>query len=136
MGPKRIYSTAFPGHLQAQEDVQNKMGEERKLRHTYDSNAKTLSFCMMISLCKSFDEKNTKIERIREQGKLLLPMHRVQLGCLRPHTRTSCCSNCKQFITAAGHVVHGAMQGPWKTLREVEGFLIGTSLYSDVCYTK
>lgn len=128
MGPKRIYSTAFPGHLQAQEDVQNKMGEERKLRHTYNSNAKMLSFCMMISVCKSFDEKNTKIERIREQGKLLLPMHGVQLRCPCPHTSTSCCSNCKQFITAAEYAVHGAMQGTWKTLREVEGFLIDPSL--------
>lgn len=45
--------------------------------HKYDSNAKTLSLCMMISAYKSFDERNTKIERMKEVKRVLLPIARV-----------------------------------------------------------
>lgn len=75
-------------------------GGERKLMYKYDSNAKTLSLCMMISAYKSFDERNTKFERMKEVKRVLLPMHELLPGCLHPHRSASCCSNNKQFVKA------------------------------------
>lgn len=75
-------------------------GEERKLMYTYDSNAKMLSLCTLILAYKSFDEKNTKMERLKEVKRTLLPMHEVLPGSSYPHTSASCCTNSKLFIKA------------------------------------
>lgn len=75
-------------------------GEERKLMYKYDSNAKTLSLCMMISAYKSFAEKKTNIGRMKEVKRELLPMQGVLPGRLHPHASDSCCSNNKRFVTA------------------------------------
>jgi len=75
-------------------------GEERKLMYKHNSNAKMLGLCMMISASKSFDDKNTKIERMKEVRRVLLPMQEVLLGHSCPHTSAFCCSNNKQFVTA------------------------------------
>lgn len=77
-------------------------GEERKPRYKYDSNAKMLGLCVTIAVYKSLNEKNTRTEKMKERVKRALqPMHGVQLGSLRPHTRASCCSDNKQFAPAA-----------------------------------
>lgn len=88
------FSWAFTG---TGRDAKESGGEERKLMSTCDSNAKTVSSCTLISVYKSLDE-NSKMERLKEVKRVLLPRHEVLPGSSYPHTSASCCSNNKQFI--------------------------------------
>lgn len=70
-------------------------GEERKLMYKYDSNAKMLSFCMMISACNILMRRIQKLRWWkRSKGYFFL-----WTRCSHPHRSASCCSNNKQFVT-------------------------------------
>lgn len=111
-------------------------GEERKLMPTCDSNAEAVSLCALIPAHNSPDE-NTKMERLKEVKRVLLPCTRYCQGVqiLTPMFLVVATPN--NSLKHAERTLWAAMQSTWKKFVETWRFLIEVFFFhrdSDVHY--